>query len=79
MHDQVYAGGRAAGLGQRRDDAVRLVVGGRRRLGDAHPAAVAAVDQDQVGEGAADVDAGHHGAGVSAFVLPHAHFPISAT
>ena len=36
---------------------MRLVVDGGRRLGDAH-LAVAAVDQDQVGEGAADIDAG---------------------
>ncbi len=76
VHDEVDVGRRCSRLGERGDDAVRLVVGRRRRLGDAHPA-VASVDQDQVGEGAADVDPRHHGTG--AFVLPHAHFPISAT
>ena len=42
------------------DHAERLVVDRRRRLGDADAAIAAAVDQDEVGEGAADIDAGHH-------------------
>ena len=48
-----------AGLGERRDARrtawLSAVVGD---LGDADLAAVAPVDQDQVGEGAADIDAG---------------------
>ena len=45
------------GRAERRHHAMRLVVDGGGGLGDAH-LAVAAVDQDQVGEGAADIDAG---------------------
>ena len=46
-----------AGLAEGGNDAESLVVGCGRHLGDAH-AAAAFVDQDQVGEGAADIDAG---------------------
>ena len=38
------------------DHAMRLIVDGCRRLGDAD-LAIAAIDEDQVGEGATDVDA----------------------
>ncbi len=46
-----------ARFAERVDDAEGLVVGRGRHLGDAY-AAAARVDQDEVGEGAADVDAG---------------------
>ena len=58
MHDEADIGERKAGRGERRHDAERLVVGRRRRLGDVDLAAVAAVDQDEVGKGAADIDSG---------------------
>ena len=46
---------------ERGNDAEGLVLDRRRHLGDAHLAA-RRLDDDQVGEGAADVDAGDHGA-----------------
>ena len=46
---------------ERGDHAEGLVLDRRRHLGDAHLAA-RRLDHDQVGEGAADVDAGDHGA-----------------
>ena len=60
---------------KRRNHAERLVVGRRRRLGDVHLAAVAAVDQDQVGEGSADIDAGDDAARIPRLrrnILSHA-------
>ena len=57
MDDQVDRLDREGGGVERGDHAMRLVVDGGRRLGDAD-LAVAAIDEDQVGEGAADVDAG---------------------
>ena len=57
---------------ERRQDAERLVVDRRRHLRDAHLAA-GVVDDDQVGEGAADVDAGDACEGPTA-----SHRPLEA-
>ncbi len=58
VHDQVDAIDRKSGRTERRNDAEGLVVDRGRSLGDMHPATVTAVDQKQVGEGSADIDAG---------------------
>ena len=58
MDDEIDRLNREIGGSERGDDAMRLVVDCGRRLGDTD-LAVAAIDKDQIGEGAADVDAGY--------------------
>jgi len=56
MHDHLQLGqDRARGF-ERRDHAVGLVVHGRRHLRQAHRCVIG-VEHDEVGEGAADIDA----------------------
>ncbi len=56
VHDGADLGKRRAGLGERIENAKGLVLDGRRHLGDTNFAALL-VEQDEVGEGAADIDA----------------------
>ena len=62
MHDEIDAVDRKTGGAERGYDAESLVVDRRWGLGDAHLAAVAAIDQEEIGEGPADIDAGHDAA-----------------
>ncbi len=79
VHDEADAGSRNACPGKRRHHAERLILGRRRRLGDMHPATGGAVDQDQVGECAADVDPGHRLSGICANLLDHRPNPKCRT
>ena len=59
MNDRVQIGEGDAGFIERVEHAERLVV--RRGQGLDHPrAAIAAVDQQQIGKGPADIDPGDH-------------------
>jgi hypothetical protein len=78
VHDKVDPVHRKAGFGQRGDHPDGLVFRGGRRLGDVHLATVAPVDQDQVRESAADIDAGDHAATACANFLNHAPNPKCA-
>ncbi len=53
----LHGRGIGAGRGERRHEADRLVVDGGRHLGELHRSPVTRVDRQQVGEGAADIDA----------------------
>ena len=75
VDDQVDVAHRKTAVAKGGDHAERLVVERRRRLGDANAAVAACVDQDEVGESAADIDAGHHVAPGS--ILIHRRKPKS--
>ena len=86
VDDEVDVAGAEAGFAERSNHAEGLVVGSGRHLGDANAAAVACVDQDQVGEGAADIDAGDDAAlsrpgytPLSLIFLSHARNPKRRT
>ena len=61
MHHGLQQCGIEAGRGQRRHEADRLVVDGRWHLGEPHFVG-GRIDRQQVGEGAADIDADGEGA-----------------
>jgi hypothetical protein len=75
VHDEVDLLDRESGFGQRSHNAESLVVDSGRRLGDMDLAAIAPVDQQKVGEGAADIDAGDDIARVCRKILSHAPNP----
>lgn len=77
MNDQVDVGWTATSGAERGDDAEGLIVEGGRRLRNADPAAIATVDQDKVGEGAANVDAGDDIVGLRRNFLIHCRNPKS--
>ncbi len=83
MHDQADLGGRNLRLADGVDDAEGLVLDGGRGLGDTHPRPhirpFACVDQDQVSEGAAHIDAGDHRTRIDAFFLIHWENPECET
>ena len=57
VDDEIDFADREICLVERRDHAMRLVPGRRRRLGDVDAAVRPAVEEDQIGERSADVDA----------------------
>ncbi len=73
VDDEVYVGDGLAGGLECRDHTERLVVDSGGHLGDAHPAVLGAVDQEQVGEGSADVDPCHRAC--CGFFLNHGAIP----
>ena len=79
MHDQVDVADRKTGLGKRRNHAEGLIVRRGRRLGYPDFAAIAPVDQDQVGKGPAHVDPGDDFAAFCAIFLNHARNPKCRT
>ena len=75
MHDEVDVGGGNAARIKGRDDAMGLVFDGRGGLGDPYGGAGAAVDENEIGEGAADINAGYNAPRLRRFVLSHASKP----
>ena len=69
VNDRLEPACRLAERGEARHEAVRLVRRGRRHLGDAHGRRVR-IDQQQVGEGAADIDPEPAAGGCVAHGLP---------
>ena len=69
VDDEIDVADREIGIAKCRHHAESLVLGCRRRLGDAHAPAIAAVDQNEIGKRPPNVDAHHDTAGVCRNIL----------